>query len=145
MVTKLISIKSVIAKIIADLDLKEDDTKITDIREWCSEAIEKIGAVTQFIPKVKLGEEISIDIVKDKKNYSIGKRCDYLNSLGIKTLKYFSSNGTNFKVGLIEDALFMGGGEKTLLGNFFNPNILIMGCSLFYIILLFVNFLVEKR
>lgn len=53
MVTKLISIKSVIAKIIADLDLKEDDTKITDIREWCSESIEKIGAVTQFIPKVK--------------------------------------------------------------------------------------------
>src|SRR5690625_4789523 len=27
----------------------------------------------------------------------------------------------------------------------FNPNILIMGCSLFYIILLFINFLVEKR
>ncbi len=56
-------------------------------------------------------------------NEDLKKRCDYLNSLGIKTLKYFSSNGTNFKVGLIEDALFMGGGEKTLLGNFFNPNI----------------------
>lgn len=27
----------------------------------------------------------------------------------------------------------------------FNPNILIMGCSLFYIVLLFINFLVEKR
>lgn len=52
MITKFTSIKTVIAKIIADLDLKEDDTKISDIREWCSEAVEKIGAVTQFIPKV---------------------------------------------------------------------------------------------
>lgn len=52
MITKLTSIKTVIAKIIADLDLKEDDMRITDIIEWCGEAIEKIGAVTQFIPKV---------------------------------------------------------------------------------------------
>nr|DAJ75139.1 MAG TPA: biofilm development protein [Caudoviricetes sp.] len=41
----MVSSKAVIAKIIADLDLKEDDIKITDIREWISEAMEKIGAV----------------------------------------------------------------------------------------------------
>lgn len=52
MVTKLTSIKTVIAKVIADLDLKEDDIRITDIREWCGDAIEKIGAIQQFIPKV---------------------------------------------------------------------------------------------
>lgn len=52
MITKLISTKTVIAKIIADLDLKENDTKITDIREWIGEAVEKIGAVPQFIKKV---------------------------------------------------------------------------------------------
>ena len=52
MITKLTSVKTVIAKIIADLDLKEDDTKISDITEWCGEAIEQIGAITQFIPKV---------------------------------------------------------------------------------------------
>ena len=52
MITKLTSVKTVIAKIIADLDLKEDDTKISDIIEWCGEAIEQIGAITQFIPKV---------------------------------------------------------------------------------------------
>ena len=56
-------------------------------------------------------------------NLDLQKRCDYLNSLGIETLEYTSSNGTNLKVGLIEDALFMGGGETTLLGNFFNANI----------------------
>ena len=37
----MVSSKAVIAKIIADLDLKEDDIKITDIREWISEAMEK--------------------------------------------------------------------------------------------------------
>ena len=31
---KLISSKAVLAKIIADLDLKEDEIRITDVREW---------------------------------------------------------------------------------------------------------------
>lgn len=48
----MVSSKAVIAKIIADLDLKEDDIKITDIREWISEAMEKIGAVQQLEHKV---------------------------------------------------------------------------------------------
>lgn len=42
MITKLTSTKTVIAKIIADLDLKEDDIKITDIREWVAEGMEKL-------------------------------------------------------------------------------------------------------
>lgn len=52
MITKLTSTKTIIAKIIADLDLKEDDTKITDIREWIGEGIEKIGATSQYCKKV---------------------------------------------------------------------------------------------
>ena len=56
-------------------------------------------------------------------NTDLKKKYDYLNSLGIETLEYNASNGTSLKVGLIEDALFMGGGENTLSGNFFNPNI----------------------
>ena len=56
-------------------------------------------------------------------NEDLHKKCDYLNSLRIETLEYKSSNGTDFRVGLIEDALFLGGGENTLSGNFFNPNI----------------------
>jgi hypothetical protein len=42
---KLVSSKAVLAKIIADLDLKEDEIRITDVREWIGEAMEKIGAV----------------------------------------------------------------------------------------------------
>ena len=58
-----------------------------------------------------------------KHNEDLQSRCAFLNSLGIDTLEYLSSNGTSLKVGLIEDALFMGGGETTLYGNFFNANI----------------------
>lgn len=48
----LVSSKSVIAKVIADLDLKEEDIKITDIRQWIGEAMEKIGAIQQLEHKV---------------------------------------------------------------------------------------------
>lgn len=57
-------------------------------------------------------------------NEDLAKRCDYLNSLRIKTLKINSSNGTDLTVGLIPDVLFMGGGENALgSGIYYNPNI----------------------
>ncbi len=59
----------------------------------------------------------------DKHNKELKDKCDYLNSLGIKTLEYKSKNGTDFKVGLMDDSIFLAGGEYTLGGNFYNPNI----------------------
>ena len=60
----------------------------------------------------------------DKHNSALQKRCDYLNSLGIKELKYKASNGTDLRVGLLPDALFMGGGEYAMESRiYFNPNI----------------------
>ena len=59
----------------------------------------------------------------DEHNADLARRCDYLNSLGIKQLHYKSKSGTDFTVGLIENALFCGGGEYTLGGTYFNPNI----------------------
>ncbi len=57
-------------------------------------------------------------------NKDLADRCEYLNSLGIETLEYHSSNGTDFRVGMIEDALFMGGAEVAQgSGIVFNPNI----------------------
>lgn len=52
MTYKLISSKSILAKVMADLDLSEEDVKVTDFREWIGEAVEKIGAITQLNPKV---------------------------------------------------------------------------------------------
>lgn len=42
----LVSVKKVIAKVFADLDLHEETHRITDMIEWAGEAIEKIGAIT---------------------------------------------------------------------------------------------------
>lgn len=43
--------ESVIAKIMADLDISEKNIRITDIREWIFEAVDKIGAPMQYIQK----------------------------------------------------------------------------------------------
>ena len=51
---RMISSASVVAKVIADLDLKEDQIRITDIREWIMEGILKIGAVQQYEHKVAI-------------------------------------------------------------------------------------------
>ena len=57
-------------------------------------------------------------------NADLKRRCDYLNSLGLRRLKYRSSNGTDFSVDLIPEALFLAGAEDTLgSGITYNPNI----------------------
>lgn len=56
-------------------------------------------------------------------NADLASRCEYLNSKNIRTLVYKASNGTDLRVGLIPEAQFLGGGEYTLSGEFFNPNI----------------------
>ena len=84
-----------------------------------SRAVEKLW---EAILKVSRVDDDPIEAWK-KHNDNFKARCDYLNSLGIDTLEYKAPNGTDLKVGLIEDALFLGGGERTLGGDFFNPNI----------------------
>jgi hypothetical protein len=70
---KLVSSKTVIAKIIADLDLKEDDLRISDIREWIGEAIEKIGAITQVSFKVSGVDDAPILVLA---NHQAALPCD---------------------------------------------------------------------
>lgn len=57
-------------------------------------------------------------------NADLKRRCDYLNSLSLRRLHYSSANGTDLTVGLIPEAQFLAGAEKTLgAGVVFNPNI----------------------
>ena len=56
-------------------------------------------------------------------NADLQARCDHLNSLGIEELRYHSANGTDFSVGMIPEGEFKGGGDTSLQGIFFNPNI----------------------
>lgn len=57
-------------------------------------------------------------------NADLKRRCDYLNSLSLRKLHYKSKNGTDFTVGLIPQAQFLAGSEKTVGTQVeFNPNI----------------------
>lgn len=87
--------------------------------ETRSRAMEKLWEAILYTARV------DEDPVKawEAHNADLANRCAYLNSLGIETLEYRSSNGTDLRVGLIEDALFMGGAEAALgSGIVYNPN-----------------------
>ena len=56
-------------------------------------------------------------------NADLKRRCDYLNSLGLESLHYTADNGTDLTVGLIEESCWRGGGDTSLQGIYFNPNI----------------------
>lgn len=119
----MVSSKAVIAKIIADLDLKEDDIKITDIREWISEAMEKIGAVQQLEHKVanlKICDyqaKLPCDLYRlNQVAFSFENSCGWLpmrkvtNSFGI----YKKCSGCNPKM-LVQDSALI-----PLVKNIFN-------------------------
>ena len=59
----------------------------------------------------------------DAHNKDLAARCDYLNSLSIRSLHYTASNGTDLRVGMMQEGRFHGGADKTLSGVVFNPNI----------------------
>ena len=54
MIEKMITSKAVIAKVIADLGLEENDIKITDMKSWICEAVSKIGTINQLEQKVAI-------------------------------------------------------------------------------------------
>ncbi len=106
--------------------------------QWCIAAVPGVAWAKKVFPNCrkneaveKLWEAILLtsrcgdDPVEQwsEHNADLKSRCDYLNSLNIESLHYTSSNGTDFTVGLIEGSQFLGGGEYTLSGNYYNPNI----------------------
>ncbi len=56
-------------------------------------------------------------------NDDLLSRSETLNKMGLKYLHYKSARGTDLKVGLNSQGIFMGGGEYTLGGVYYNPNI----------------------
>ena len=50
-------------------------------------------------------------------------RCRWLNEHHFDTVTYQSSNGTDFRAGLISEGQWCGGGEETIGGVYFDPNI----------------------
>ena len=106
--------------------------------QWCIAAVPGKAWAKKLFPELrpsqaieKLWESIlSTSRVTDdpiaawnEHNADIHSHCDYLNSLGITELRYRAGNGTDFTVGMIPEAHFSGGSEKSLQGIVFNPNI----------------------
>ena len=107
--------------------------------QWCIAGVPGLKWAKKIYPELsnkKAIEKLWADILKcarcdsgdpmknwDMHNKNLKDKCDYLNNLKLKELRYKSSNGTNFKVGLISDGLFMGGAEVSLKKRVFNPNI----------------------
>ncbi|MBQ6702237.1 MAG: aminopeptidase [Clostridia bacterium] len=106
--------------------------------QWCIAAVPSVAWAKKVFP----GERKSVAVEKlweailyssrcdedpiaawDRHNKNLHAKCKYLNDLGIKTLIYKSSNGTDFRVGMIEDAEFLGGAHETVQGVEFNANI----------------------
>ena len=58
----------------------------------------------------------------EEHNANLKARCDHLNSLNIVKLHYTAANGTDLTVGMISEGKWCGGGDTSLQGIYFNPN-----------------------
>ena len=119
--------------------IKPIRTKMENKYQWCIAAIPG----KEWAKKVFPGEKTSVAVEKlweailstsrvnddpieawRQHNADLAARCKFMNALGIKELKYKSKSGTDFRVGLLPNAIFMAGGEETLGSNiYYNPNI----------------------
>ena len=118
--------------------LKPYKDQLENKQQWCIAAVPGAAWAKKVFPGMrtstaveKLWEAIldasrvTDDPVKawEDHDQDLQDRCDYLNSLHIRSLHYTADNGTDFTVGLIPQGCFCGGGETSRTGIFFNPNI----------------------
>ncbi|MGI6644747.1 MAG: aminopeptidase [Bacilli bacterium] len=59
----------------------------------------------------------------EEHNLNLANHARKLNLLELRKLYIRSQNGTDLEIGLIPDALFIAGGDQSLKGIYFNPNI----------------------
>ena len=106
--------------------------------QWCIAAVPGVKWAKKLFPELRASQAVEklweailhtsrVDddpvAAWNAHNADLKARCDHLNSLGIRELQYHASNGTDLRVGMIPEAQFCGGGETSLQGIFFNPNI----------------------
>ena len=85
-----------------------------------SVAVEKLWKA--ILDTVMCHEETDCIAAWDKKNNDFKAKCDWLNAQQFDYLEYRSSNGTNFTCELMKESVWCGGGENTLGGVYYNPN-----------------------
>lgn len=98
-------------------------------KEWAKKVFpaDRVNVAVEKLWKAILeASRVTDDPIKAwrEHNENLAKKCEHLNSLGIKKLHYTAKNGTDFTVGLNPEAQFMAGGEHAEgSGIYFNPNI----------------------
>lgn len=65
MINKYTSCEQIIAKVMADTNIKDVGQRVSDIREWIFEAIDKIGAAQQYDHKESGSEDVPVLEIKD--------------------------------------------------------------------------------
>ncbi|MBQ0038120.1 MAG: aminopeptidase [Clostridiales bacterium] len=118
--------------------IKQYRDKIENKYQWCIAAVPGAAWAKKLFPELRTSQAVeklweailSTSRVTDdpiqawqEHNRDLHARCEYLNNLHIEKLHYTASNGTDLTVGMIPQAQFCGGGEESLQGIFFNPNI----------------------
>ncbi len=106
--------------------------------QWCIAAVPGAAWAKKLFPELPRGRAIeklweailaTSRVTEDPvaaweaHNRDLQERCRYLNELGIAELHYKGDNGTDLTVGMIPEAEFKGGGDTSLQGIYFNPNI----------------------
>ena len=118
--------------------IKKYRDQIENKYQWCIAAVPGAAWAKKLFPELRTSQAIEklweailstsrVDedpvAAWEAHNKDLHDRCRYLSGLGIRELRYKSANGTDFTVGMIPEAQFCGGGETSLQGIFFNPNI----------------------
>ena len=85
-----------------------------------SVAVEKLWDA--ILKTVLCDEESDAIAAWDNKNNNFREKCEWLNAQQFDYLHYVSKNGTDFKCELMKESVWCGGGEYTLSGVFYNPN-----------------------
>ena len=115
--------------------------------QWCIAAVPGVKWAKKVFPELPKGQPIrEVDHFVEKlwevilscsralegdpeenwrlHNLELKARADRLNAMGLVSLEYRSANGTDLKVGLIPEALFLGGAERCPVnGVLYDPNI----------------------
>lgn len=99
MIYKYTKCESVIAKIMADSNMQEKNIRITDIREWIFEAVEKIGAPVQYVQK-ESGEDCVPIFEIHEHQVPIPEDLESLTTVA------YSNNGTNWVQALKDESSF---------------------------------------
>lgn len=112
--------------------------KMENRYQWCIAAVpgekwakklfpelSKKQAIEKLWEKILMTSRVTEDPIQawNDHNKELIEHCKYLTDLGIESLHYQTSNGTDFTVGMIPQGRFQGGGELDRQGIYFNPNI----------------------